>query len=107
MRGFAVGSNTLFVQRINAFGVPKWQEWQQKVGPRAEVALKLLNEKVAAAQRAGLEVRMTLEHPGHARVEVHEETGISKVWLYEPGRPDYTVVWGRFTGDQIRSLMEL
>ena len=107
MRGFAVGSDTLYVQRINELGRQKWQAWEQVFGPNAEAAVKMLNERLAAAQRTGMEIRMTRDHPGHARVEVHEETGQARVWVYEPGKPGYFVVLGRFTGMSLENLMKL
>jgi hypothetical protein len=104
-----VGSDTLFVQRINEFGMPKWQDWQRVVAPNAEAALRLLRERLAAVQQSGMEVRMTLDHPNHARVEVNEATGKSFVWLYETGKADsgYHVALGTFKGEQFRLLMEL
>jgi hypothetical protein len=102
-RGFAVGS-TLFVRD------DRYAQWRSVEGTKAEAALRMLTDALAAVVRSGWEVRQVRGTPNHAHVFVHRESRSLNTWLYEPGAAGKTChrVAGRaFTVDEFQRLMEL
>jgi len=107
---FGVGSS-LLVRDIDSDESDAWmrsRNWHLAAGPKAGAALSLLTNALAAVQRSGMEQRMTREYPGHAFVTVHGRSRQFMTWLYVPGRPGYTRVWGhKFSEEEFRNLMEV